>query len=81
VSLEVTEASISAIEAVERLGGSVVTVYNSKLSLRALLKPHKFAVLPKTPVPPPKSMPYYTSDEKRGYLSRLVQLRKVESSQ
>ena len=72
--IEVTEASESAIAAVEAAGGSVVTVYNSRLSLRAMLKPEKFAVKPKTPAPPPKSLPYYTNDDKRGYLSRLVQL-------
>ncbi len=80
VHLEVTEASQAAIAAIEAKGGSVVTVYNSALSLRALLKPEKFAVVPKTPAPPPKAMSYYISDANRGYLSRLVQLKRLEKS-
>jgi large subunit ribosomal protein L15 len=80
VRLEVTEASQAAIAAIEAKGGSVVTVYHSALSLRALLHPHKFDIVPKTPAPPPKSMPYYLSDENRGYLSRLVQLKALQKS-
>jgi len=77
VTIEVTRASQPAIEAVEAMGGTITTVYHSRLALRALLKPHKFAVLPKAPRPPPKVMKYYVKDEKRGYLSRHVQLRNL----
>lgn len=70
-SIEVSKASLPAIEAVERVGGNVTTVYNSRLSLRALLKPHKFLTLPKTPLPrKQKDIDYYASSEKRGYLMR-----------
>ncbi len=72
--LTVTKASKSAIAAVEAAGGSVVTQYDSQLSLRATLKPEKFSIIPKRPAPPPKAMPYYLEDENRGYLSQQVQL-------
>lgn len=52
----------------------MVTVYHTPLTLRALIAPEKFDVLPRTPRPPPKLMPYYTNDDNRGYLSQRVQL-------
>ena len=75
VAIEVTRASKQAIEKVERAGGSVVTAWYNRLGLRALLKPEKFAVLPRRAAPPPKYQPYYTSYEWRGYLSPEVQRR------
>ncbi len=45
--------------------------------MRALLKPEKFEVLPRFAKPPPKLMPYYTSDAKRGYLSSLIAARRA----
>lgn len=81
INIEVSRASQSAIAAVESVGGSVTSVYHSPLALRALLKPHKFAVPPKAPLPPPKQMKYYVRDDKRGYLSRHVQLRRVVEEQ
>jgi len=42
--IEVQDASVGAIEAIERAGGSIKTVYYSKLTLRAKLKPEKFGV-------------------------------------
>ncbi|EIE19588.1 ribosomal protein L15, partial [Coccomyxa subellipsoidea C-169] len=41
--LQVSQASASAVAAVERAGGSVTTVYYNKLGMRALLKPEWFA--------------------------------------
>lgn len=69
VQLEISRASKTAIAAVEQAGGEITTVHYNRLALRALLKPHKFKVLPRRAKPPPKLMPYYTSFEKRGYLS------------
>jgi len=74
ITIEVSQASQSAIAAVEAAGGSVVTVYHSPLALRALVKPEKFDLLPRNPRPPPKLMQYYTNDDNRGYLSQRVQL-------
>ena len=78
VHVVVTKASKSAIAAVESLGGSVVSQYDTQLSLRATLKPEKFDVLPKRPSPPPKAIPYYLDDENRGYLSSKVQLEEAK---
>lgn len=75
--LEVSRASRGAIEALESCGGEVTTVHYNKLALRALLKPHKFDIIPRFAKPPPKFMPYYTNWETRGYLSAEVQKRKV----
>lgn len=54
--LQVSQASASAVAAVERAGGSVTTVYYNKLGMRALLKPEWFArkerLLPRPARPP-----------------------------
>ena len=42
--LEISRASETAISAVEAIGGEVTTVHYNRLALRALLKPHKFAL-------------------------------------
>eukprot|EP00571_Detonula_confervacea_P013104 CAMPEP_0172310106 /NCGR_PEP_ID=MMETSP1058-20130122/11293_1 /TAXON_ID=83371 /ORGANISM="Detonula confervacea, Strain CCMP 353" /LENGTH=346 /DNA_ID=CAMNT_0013022869 /DNA_START=125 /DNA_END=1165 /DNA_ORIENTATION=- len=44
--IEVPWASASAIEAIESKGGFVTTVHYNRLAMRALLKPHKFAMKP-----------------------------------
>ena len=77
IKIEVSRASREAIECIENVGGQVKTVHYTRLSLRALLKPHKFAggILPKNPLPPPRLMPYYTDYDNRGYLSPQVQKR------
>lgn len=71
------QASASAIEAVERNGGSLTTVFYNKLGLRALTQPHKFDELPRFALPKPKLMPYYTDYKNRGYLSTEMQLRRA----
>lgn len=77
IDIEVTRASESAIEKVEKAGGTVTAVWHNALGIRALLKPYKFDILPRQARPPPKYMEYYTSNESRGYLSPLVQMRKL----
>lgn len=79
--IEISRASADAITALESIGGQVTTVHYNKLALRTLLKPHKFEgqIMPKRARPPPKLMTYYTSHEKRGYLSPENQLKKVRS--
>ena len=42
--LEISRASETAIDAIEAIGGEVTTVHYNRLALRALLKPHKFAL-------------------------------------
>ncbi|CAL8471237.1 g10779 [Coccomyxa elongata] len=61
--LQVSQASASAVAAVERAGGSVTKVYYNKLGLRALLKPDWFArkqrLLPRPARPPPAMAPKF----------------------
>ena len=75
IFLHVSRASETAIRAVEEAGGQVTSVHYNRLALRALLKPHKFAVLPRQARPPPKLQPYYTSWKNRGYLNPAMQMR------
>lgn len=77
LKLKVSRASQTAIKAVEQAGGEISTVHYNRLALRALLKPHKFDIIPKFARPPPKFMPYYTNWKNRGYLSPQAQLREV----
>jgi len=78
VKIEISRASEGAIKAVEAVGGEITTVHYNRLALRALLKPEKFDIIPKRARPPPKLMQYYTDDDKRGYLSSKVELKKVK---
>ncbi|KAJ2377298.1 YmL10 [Coemansia sp. RSA 2611] len=70
VTLEVTSASRQAVARVEELGGRVVCVYHNKLALRALTRPGKFAVLPKSAMPmTAKLRRRYEDPERRGFLA------------
>lgn len=75
MNLEVSQASKSAIEAVERQGGSVVTAHYNRLGLRVLLKPWKFqeGLIPRRALPSKKLMPYYLDPKNRW--SRVVESR------
>lgn len=71
--IEAQRATHRAIAQVEEAGGSIETVYYSKLNLRALLKPEKFdaRLMPRPALPPPKQMIQYMREDKRGYLRNL----------
>lgn len=69
VRLVVSAAATKAIEAVERAGGSITTMYHDRIALRLLLKPHKFELKPRPAYPPPRLMARYMDPEKRGYLA------------
>ena len=65
-----------AIETIEGAGGFVETVYYSRLTLRALLKPEAIArkgqLHPRPALPSPKLMEtIYLNEDKRGYLRNL----------
>ena len=79
LNLEVQLASPNAIEAVERAGGSIESVYYNRVTLRAKLKPHRFEAAavgsrhgnmrPRPALPPPKLMrDVYLTERHRGYL-------------
>ena len=82
IDIEVSQASQSAIEAVEKQGGQIKSVYHNRLALRALLKPHKFEgkIVPRRAKPTPKLMSYYTDYKNRGEFSSELQLKQVTSS-
>jgi len=76
LKLEVQDADPAAIKAVEAAGGSLETVYYTRLTLRGLLKPEKFVkkgrLNPRPALPPPKLMrDIYANEAKRGYLRNL----------
>ncbi|KAJ1456938.1 ribosomal protein L18e/L15P [Pelagophyceae sp. CCMP2097] len=77
IHIEVSKASLSAIEAVEKLGGTVTTAHYNRLALRALTRPHKFEpkLFPRRARPPPKHMPYFLNYANRGEYSPHVQMR------
>lgn len=79
IDIEASQVSLAAAQAIEAAGGSVKSVYYSPLALRSHLKPHKFELPVRSPLPPPKKMKYYTSAETRGYLSSEVQLKEVKA--
>ena len=70
IDIEVSRASQTAIEAIERQGGKVVTAYYNKLSLQALLHPEKYneRLKPRKALPQKSEMPYYLNEKNRGYL-------------
>lgn len=82
IDIEVTRASQSAIDAIEKCGGTITSVYYNKLGLRVLLKPEKFEEpLPRRARPPPKLLSFYTSYEKRGeFAPEMIAKRKAVTS-
>ncbi|GAC75736.1 mitochondrial/chloroplast ribosomal protein L15/L10 [Moesziomyces antarcticus T-34] len=84
LNLVVSRASQSAIAAIEAKGGSVECRYYTPLSLRALVKPHKFAgkILPRPADPiAKKDLVWYSSPRNRGYLAKRAALAKALSQQ
>ncbi|KAN0061923.1 YmL10 [Thecaphora frezii] len=82
INVVVNRASRSAIEVIEALGGSVECRYYNKLSLTALVKPHKFAgrLMPRPADPTSKKdLLYYSSPSKRGYLAKRHAIKQQQS--
>lgn len=77
-----SQASKTAIEAVEKQGGKITCAHYNKLGLRVLLKPEKFEgkPIPRRARPPNKLMEYYTNIANRGYLSDPVELEKARNA-
>lgn len=72
-----SSASEEAIRAVEQAGGTVTCAHFTRLSLRALLKPVAYSLLPQRPRPPPRLMDFYLDRSKAGYLSPEIQRRNL----
>lgn len=79
LDIEVSAASASAIAAIEKAGGSIVSTYYTPLAMKALIQPEKFEIPIKAPKPPPKRMEYYASYKSRGYLNPEVQLKQLRA--
>ncbi len=77
IDIEVSQASQSAIAAIEKAGGSVLSTYHTPLAMRAMLQPEKFDIPIKAPKPSPKRIDYYLSFRNRGYLNPEVQLAQL----
>ena len=79
IHLEVSRASASAIESIEKAGGTVTTVHFNKLAYRTLMKPSKFDIFPIRARPNPKMTSYYLNKDKSGYLSPEIQIRNLKT--
>lgn len=76
INLVVSRASVSAIKAVESLGGTITCKFYTPLSIRAAVKPEKWTdrgrVVPEDPIPlGRRDLMYYTDMKNRGYLAKM----------
>ncbi|KAJ3162795.1 YmL15 [Geranomyces michiganensis] len=70
VNIEVTRATQPAIKLVEEQGGTVQAVYHGKDALKAILRPDRWAIQPKNPMPTRAAdIARYTDSLRRGYLA------------
>ncbi|BGP23284.1 50S ribosomal protein l15 [Rhodotorula toruloides] len=91
--ITVSKASEAAIKAVEKLGGTVISRYYNRLTLRALVRPDMFIrkgrAIPRDADPVTRrDLIYYSSKEKRGYLwvraqadKTMAEMESVEAGQ
>ena len=68
ISLEVSDASHEAIDAVKSAGGNLKVVYRTTLLMKNHMKPHKFRSDKqlKTPMPPPKKVKKMEALKRKG---------------
>ncbi|KAI8909215.1 ribosomal protein L18e/L15P, partial [Gorgonomyces haynaldii] len=79
VHLQVTRATPFAIEHIEKMGGSVTTVYSDKSIIHALLNPSRYAFIPKEFIPTDaRLLRRYSDPVKRGFLANRVTGDKVK---
>nr|XP_047145196.1 50S ribosomal protein L15 [Hydra vulgaris] len=80
IDIEVTRASKSAIEAVERNGGTIKAVYHDRVALRCALKPEKYEIMPRPARPNNKLLLWYSDPDNRGYLANPEEIKKRRES-
>lgn len=82
IDIEVSRASKTAIQAIERQGGKITCAHYNRLGLRVLLKPEKFEgrPIPRRARPPNDLIKYYTDPANRGYLADPVELEKAKDA-
>ena len=76
LDIEINRASESAIETIERNGGTIRCVYHDRIALRVLLKPEKYVVMPRAARPSNKHILYYSNPDNRGYLADPEEVEK-----
>ncbi|CAB42367.2 54S ribosomal protein L10, mitochondrial [Schizosaccharomyces pombe] len=78
ISIEVSKATVQAIQQIKNAGGSITTVYFSPLALRAHLHPSSFRTPPRPPLPvSKKDIRYYTNPHFAGYLANVKNIREL----
>ncbi|KAJ3020681.1 YmL15 [Thoreauomyces humboldtii] len=71
VDIEVTRVTQPAVQLIEKLGGTVTSVYHGKVALKAILRPDKWAIMPVNPMPTRSAdLARYTDEAHRGYLAQ-----------
>lgn len=76
IKLQVQQASKRAIEAIERVGGTIEVRYYDRISMLAKVRPDRFAFQPKFEIPKHKNdIAYYMDADRRGYLSGIAPLK------
>jgi len=86
IDIEVSQASTSALQAIQKNGGNVKLVYYDREGLRSILKPHKFKEMPYLKSPPEKRnrklrKPQVQPDQHPSWLGRKENfLKQIKSN-
>jgi len=79
IDIEVDKASQTAIQAIERNGGNIKTVYHDRIALRALLKPEKYDIKPRPARPSNKHILWYSNPINRGFLAHPDKVEELKN--
>eukprot|EP00794_Sanderia_malayensis_P004913 gene4913-5560_t len=80
VNIEVSLASQNAINAVERQGGEITTVYFNQLGMRLHLNPERFKPpIPRLARPTDKLLKVYADPAKRGFLANSEEKERLRA--
>jgi len=75
INIEVSEATPQAIEAIERNGGSVTSIFHTMVSMRAHLKPEKYPHPPPLERPTRRQIEFYSDPCNRGFLANPLDIQ------
>ncbi|KAJ1531263.1 YmL10 [Nowakowskiella sp. JEL0078] len=79
IHFKVSRASQNAIMCVEKLGGSVSTVYIGSANIKALMQPERVAIPIRDATPhTPKLISRYLDPARRGYLSEIAKTKEQQ---
>ena len=71
LNLEVTDISKRTVDIIKAAGGNATCVYRTKLLLKEHLKPEKFPIKLKDPIPTHHIVKRYEKIRERGYLEKF----------